>query len=65
LKEWVEHDHQGRPHTSLGPGIPKAIRTLPVPRQARQHQLPHSLSVVNRPILGGLYHDYRLEKRAA
>jgi transposase InsO family protein len=65
LKEWVGHYNQGRPHMSLGPGIPGAIRTLPVPRQVHRHRLPHGQSVVDRPILGGLHHDYGLKKRAA
>ena len=29
LKEWVAHYNEGRPHMSLGPGIPRPIRTLP------------------------------------
>jgi putative transposase len=33
LKEWAAHYNQDRPHMSLGPGIPKPIRTLPLPRQ--------------------------------
>jgi transposase InsO family protein len=65
LKEWVGHYNQGRPHMSLGPGIPKPIQTLPVPRQAHPHRLPAGQRVVARPVLGGLHHDYGLEKRAA
>jgi transposase InsO family protein len=65
LKEWVGHYNQGRPHMSLGPGIPKPIRTLPVPRQAHRHQFPTGQRVVARPVLGGLHHDYKLESKAA
>jgi putative transposase len=65
LKEWVGHYNQDRPHMSLGPGIPKAIRTLPVPRQAHQHRLPTEQRVVVRPVIRGLHHDYGLEKQAA
>ena len=65
LKEWIGHYNQGRPHMSLGPGIPKPIRTLPVPRQAHRHRLPTGQRVVTRPALGGLHHDYRLESKAA
>jgi len=65
LKEWVGHYNQGRPHMSLGPGMPEPIQTLPVPRQAHRHQLPAGQRVVARPILGGLYHEYGLEKRPA
>ena len=40
LKEWVGHYNQGRPHMSLGPGIPEPIRTLPMPRQPHRHRMP-------------------------
>jgi putative transposase len=53
LKEWLGHYNQDRPHMSLGPGIPKPIRTLPVPRQAYRHRMPSGQGVVSRPILGG------------
>ena len=65
LKEWLGHYNQDRPHMSLGPGIPKPIRTLPVSQQAHRHRLPSGQGVVSRPILGGLHHDYRLEQKAA
>jgi transposase InsO family protein len=65
LKEWVAHYNQGRPHMSLGPGLPKPIRTLPVPRQAHRHRMPCGQGVVSRPILGGLHHDYHLEQKVA
>jgi len=65
LKEWAAYYNQGRPHMSLGPGIPKPIRTLPVPQQAHRHWMPSGQSVVSRPILGGLHHDYRLEQKVA
>jgi putative transposase len=65
VKEWGAHYNEGRPHMSLGPGIPRPIRTLPVSRQAHPHRLPSSQRVVNKPILSGLHHEYRLEKRAA
>jgi putative transposase len=63
LAEWVSHSNQGRPHTSLGPGIPEPP-TLSVPRSAG-YQLPHGHRVADRPILGGLHHEYRLEPVAA
>ena len=65
LKEWVTHYNEGRPHMSLGPGIPQPIHTLPVALQAQRHGLPSGQGVVSRPILNGLHHDYRCEKRAA
>ena len=65
LKEWRVHYNEGRPHMSLGPGIPQPPALLPAPRQPHRHQLPDHHRVRSHPILGGLHHDYRLEKRAA
>jgi putative transposase len=65
LHEWVPHCNEGRPHRSLGPGIPQPPWSLPVPLQAHRHRIPAQLRVVARPILGGLHHAYRLEEKAA
>jgi transposase InsO family protein len=65
LKEWVAHDNEGRPHMSLGPGIPRSISLLAVPRQPHRHRMAMGQRVVARPVMGGLHHEYGLEKRAA
>ena len=65
LKEWVAHYNEGRPHMSLGPGIPRSISLLPVPRQSHRHRMATGQRVVARPVMGGLHHEYGLEKRAA
>jgi putative transposase len=65
LHEWATHYNTGRPHMSLGPGIPQPPASLPVPRQAHRHRLPAHLHAVARPILGGLHHEYGLEAKAA
>ena len=64
LREWVTHYNKGRPHSSLGPGIPDPPANLPVWRSSG-HLIPAHHRVVARPILGGLHHEYRLEKVAA
>jgi putative transposase len=64
LHEWATHYNTGRPHMSLGPGIPQPPASLPVPRQTHRHRLPAHLHVVARPILGGLHREYGLEKAA-
>jgi putative transposase len=64
LRDWVAHDNQGRPHMSLGPGIPQPPVSLPVPLHGPRHRLPAHLRVVTRPILGGLHHEYGLKKAA-
>lgn len=62
LKEWVAHYNHGRPHSTLGPGIPDQQS-----QEAERcgHHLPSNRRVVARAILGGLHHEYGLEKRAA
>ncbi len=62
LREWVEHYNRGRPHSSLGPGLPEARDPAPMPSG---HRIRDGHRVVATPILGGLHHEYRLESRAA
>ena len=63
LLEWVAHYNQGRPHASLGPGIPDGLLGT-LPRQSG-HRIPDGHRVIAAPILAGLHHDYRLERLAA
>ena len=64
LKQWVDHYNRGRPHSSLGPGIPDTPRDLPQEASSR-YRIPQDYSVVTKPILGGLHHEYELERFAA
>lgn len=65
LKEWVSHYNQGRPHASLGPGFPEPSEASPITPSHHRHHLAKDCRVVARAILGGLHHEYRLEKMAA
>ena len=65
LREWGRHYNGGRPHMSLGPGIPQPPAALPVPLHEHRHRMSPHLQVVTHPVLGGLHHDYRLEKKVA
>jgi transposase InsO family protein len=65
LQEWVGHYNAGRPHMSLGPGIPQPPSSLPVPPQEHRHHVSKHLRVVRYPILGGSHHEYRLGAKAA
>jgi len=64
LKKWVAHYNQGRPHSSLGPGMPEPGAS---DRQVKTcgHHIPIDHQVETKAILGGLHHEYRLENRAA
>jgi transposase InsO family protein len=64
LKSWTAHYNSGRPHSSLGPGMPDP-RSPKAELQPQRHCLPKDCQVVVTSILGGLHHGYRLEKRAA
>jgi putative transposase len=65
LKEWVTHYNEGRPHMSLGPGIPRSISLFPGSRLPHRHRIAAGQRVVSRPVIGGLHHEYGLEKWAA
>jgi len=62
LREWVAHYNGGRPHTSLGPGIPDGAPIAPVLKERR---IPDGYRVVAKPVLAGLHHEYLLEPVAA
>ena len=64
LREWVGHYNRGRPHSSLGPGIPEPPQ-LKVPASVHRHMLPAGCRVKSTPVLGGLHNEYRLGKGAA
>jgi putative transposase len=63
LAEWIPHYNQGRPHASLGPGLPDPARSRTLAASHR-HRLPAVCRVVADPVLGGLHHEYRLEPAA-
>jgi len=64
LREWISHYNRGRPHASLGPGIPDPPADLSVTESAGRG-IPKVYRVTATPILGGLHHEYRLERTAA
>ncbi len=65
LREWMAHYNGSRPHLSLGPGIPEPRQGLPVARQVQRHAVPKGFLIKKGSILGGLHHEYRLERVAA
>jgi transposase InsO family protein len=64
LKAWIAHFNHGRPHMSLGPGIPAPLRPPPS-ESVHRHSIPVGHSLRSVAILGGLHHEYWLEKVAA
>jgi putative transposase len=62
LREWISHYNRGRPHSSLGPGLPDPPPDRVV--ASTGHQLFDGHRVVATPILAGLHHEYRLEAAA-
>jgi putative transposase len=66
LKSWVEHDNRGRPHSMLGPGVPDPPRGAAlVPKSESRHRLAVAALVLAKSVLGGLHHEYSIEKVSA
>jgi hypothetical protein len=61
VKEWGIHYNRGRPHSSLGPGIPEAAQN-DIPQSGHRHKLPAGYRVAKTTVLGGLHHEYHLER---
>jgi len=65
LAGWVRHYNAGRPHSSLGPGIPdQSVDRATRPRTFLE-LVPRKVRVISRPVLGGLHHEYAWERTAA
>jgi transposase InsO family protein len=60
LQIWLAHYNSGRPHMSLGPGVPDPPPGIPVKLQRPRHLLTGGFRVASRPLLGGLHHEYNL-----
>ncbi|MGZ5710923.1 MAG: integrase core domain-containing protein [Burkholderiales bacterium] len=66
LKSWVEHYNRGRPHSSLGPGVPDPPQALALnPKSQSRHRLAAGAFVLAKSVLGGLHHEYCLATPAS
>jgi putative transposase len=65
LYAWRAHYNRGRPHSSLGPGLPDQMVNLPMPLQRQRHRFDRASRVVAHPVLNGLHHEYTLVADAA
>lgn len=57
---WLSHYNRGRPHSSLGPGLPDAPPNSHIPMQRHRHRFDRPSQIVARPVLHGLHHEYGL-----
>ena len=64
LQSWIAHYNHGRPHMSLGPGMPAPVHPSP-PLNIHRHGIPEGHVVQGTALLGGLHHEYWLENLAA
>ena len=66
LKSWVTHYNGGRPHMSLGPGVPDPPSKEQSNNRANsRHHLDEGIIVRAHSVLGGLHHEYSLAHRSA
>jgi putative transposase len=66
LRLWVEHYNHGRPHSTLGPGVPDPPQGIAVdPKPESRHRLAAGALVLSKSILSGLHHEYSLAPTAA
>ena len=63
VHEWVSDYNRGRPHSRLGPGIPDS-RSAP-PHRTHRHCFEITERVISTSVLGGLHHEYELQRTAA
>ena len=64
VQQWGNHYNRGRPHSTLGPGLPEPTQDK-VPASGHRHKLPAGFRIAKTSVLGGLHHEYRLVKEAA
>jgi len=58
LREWSNHYNSGRPHQSLGPGIPDQVGQK-LPTNDEMEVISKGRRIIAKSILGGLHHEYR------
>ena len=58
LREWVQHYNCGRPHSSLGPGIPDETQKGDLRPSTKVRSIEANIPVISHSILGGLHHEY-------
>jgi transposase InsO family protein len=64
VREWATHYNRARPHMARGLSVPEPNELYPAPQLEGRHRLPKGTRIVSTPVLGGLHHEYRLERAA-
>jgi Integrase core domain len=65
LGEWVRHYNGGRPHRSLGPGIPDHGLGPAIMTVGNRNTIPEASQFSARSVRGGLHHEYSWDRIAA
>jgi putative transposase len=65
LRSWLPHYDRGRPHSSLGPGLPDPPPNSLVRMQHHRHRFDRPSRIVAHSVLNGLHHKYSLLADAA
>ena len=66
LGAWVGHYNHGRPHMTLGPGVPDPPLVVVSPATPlTHHRIGERLGVRVRAVLRGLHHEYLLVPASA
>jgi transposase InsO family protein len=63
IREWAAHYNRGRPHSALR-SVPESLPGFPIELQEHRHRLPEGDVVTAKPVLGGLHHEYSLDRAA-
>jgi len=66
LASRVEHYNRGRPHSSLGPGVPDPPGILAMVQKVKsRHRLGEGVAMLAKSVLGGLHHEYSMAPSVA
>jgi transposase InsO family protein len=65
LRSWLPHYNRGRPHSSLGPGLPDPPSNSRVRLQHHRHRFDRPSRIASHSVLNGLHHEYSLLPRTA
>jgi putative transposase len=66
MSVWLRSYNRGRPHSSLGPGVPDPPGILAMVQKVKsRHQLGEGVAVLTKSVLGGLHHEYSMAPSVA